>query len=360
MTARPNTPANSPHTYAELRRGVEGVVFAGRAKIEQAWLRTYHDTGRLIHEHLLLNQDRADYGAKVFVRLADDTGISKRVLYECVQLYRYFPIVRSTAQLTRSHYQLLCQVSDQKERNALMSQTMKQEWTVAELTTRVRTFNAASSGQQNDGNDAASDSATDGVELLTAKRGTPGLHLITARGDGLVVDLGFKLYRPLSAEQARRYAKGDIVRLDDNGSVRRDDSATKADLFTYPATIRRVVDGDTLIVAIHVTPEVVLEEKLRLRDLDCPELATPEGKAAKRFVDALLAPGAAVILTTTKPDKYDRYLADVFVPGETGQLKVEGLELRDPTFLNNALLENGHATRKDAWEFSDWDKDLMA
>ena len=23
-------------------------------------------------------------------------------------------------------------------------------------------------------------------------------------------------------------------------------------------------------------------------------------------------------------------------------------------FLNNALLENGHAVRKDAWEFGDW------
>lgn len=201
-----------PRTYAELWRCVENVVFAGRAKIEAAWLRTYHDTGRLVHEHLLLNRDRADYGAKVFTRLADDTGISKRVLYECVQL----------------------------------------------------------------------------------------------------------------------------------------------------------------IVALEIAPGVLLEEKLRLRGLDCPEMNTPEGKAAKRFVDALLPADAAVTLTTTKPDKYDRYLADVFVDAKSGSVlqssaanvpltKAPSAALSPraaPFFLNNALLENAHATRKDAWEFSDWERNL--
>ena len=53
-------------------------------------------------------------------------------------------------------------------------------------------------------------------------------------------------------------------------------------------------------------------------------------------------------VSTTKPDKYDRYLADGFVPVEKGE----------SVFLNSALLENGHAVRKDAWEFGDWEKRL--
>jgi endonuclease YncB( thermonuclease family) len=197
--------------------------------------------------------------------------------------------------------------------------------------------------------------------LLTARHGTPGLHLIANRGDGPVVDLGFKLYRPLSAEQARRFAKGDIVRLDPDGSVRRDDTAAKADLFTYAATVLRVIDGDTLVVAIRVTPGVVLEEKLRLRGLDCPELDTAAGKAAKRFVDGVLAPGAAVVLTTTKPDKYDRYLADVFLSGAPTETRDPKPQTPSPaaavgdTFLNNALLAAGHATVKTSYAPSDWD-----
>lgn len=343
MASRAIAPVAAPRTYAELRRGVEEVVFAGRARIEAAWLRTYHDTGRLIHEHLLLNRDRADHGAKVFVRLSADTGISRRVLYECVQLYRYFPIVRTSAQLTRSHYRLLCQVADRTQRESLLAQTTRHDWPVAELSARVRAANAIAHRDSVNGSDHSPQ--TSAPEILTPKRGTPGLHLIIDRGsDGLAVDLGFKLYRSLSPEQSRRLAKGDIVRLAADGSIHRAGDATKAELFTYTATIRRIIDGDTLVIALQIAPDIWLEEKLRLRGLDCPELSTPEGKAAKRFVEALVPGSREVILSTTKPDKYDRYLADVFIPAAGAEL-----------FLNNSLLEHDHADRKDAWEFSDWE-----
>ena len=85
--------------------------------------------------------------------------------------------------------------------------------------------------------------------------------------------------------------------------------------------------------------------KLRLRGLDCPEIDTPEGIAAKRFTESLLASASTVTIYTTKPDKYDRYLADVFVlSGETDS---------DAVFLSTALLTNGHATRKDYWSLTD-------
>jgi endonuclease YncB( thermonuclease family) len=89
---------------------------------------------------------------------------------------------------------------------------------------------------------------------------------------------------------------------------------------------------------------------LRLRGLDCPEKNTAAGRAAKRFVESLVAVGDGVILSTTKPDKYNRSLADVFVPMK--KLRAESPELRDGPageflFLNNALLQNRHAVRYD-------------
>ena len=85
----------------------------------------------------------------------------------------------------------------------------------------------------------------------------------------------------------------------------------------------------------------------------CPELGTPAGKAAKRFVESLVKRATSVTIVTTKPDKWDRYLSDVFltVPtppggeGGTGEL-----------FLNNLLLENGHARRFDKVALSDWEE----
>jgi endonuclease YncB( thermonuclease family) len=76
---------------------------------------------------------------------------------------------------------------------------------------------------------------------------------------------------------------------------------------------------------------------------------TAAGKAAKRYAEALFANSLQVTIYTTKPDKYDRYLADVFLSGT----KKSGDEER--VFLNNALLRDGHATRKDEYSLADWE-----
>jgi endonuclease YncB( thermonuclease family) len=69
-----------------------------------------------------------------------------------------------------------------------------------------------------------------------------------------------------------------------------------------------------------------------------------------------VAKSVGVVINTTKPDKYDRYLADVFLIGSTDQ-SAEGPTKAD-IFLNHALLEHGHAVRKEAWEFGDWEPGL--
>lgn len=63
MAARELNSDFVPKTYAELRRGVEGSLLMGLQRAEGARLRTYWETGRLIHEHLLQFRDRADYGS---------------------------------------------------------------------------------------------------------------------------------------------------------------------------------------------------------------------------------------------------------------------------------------------------------
>jgi len=45
--------------------------------------------------------------------------------------------------------------------------------------------------------------------------------------------------------------------------------------------------------------------------------------------------GTWVFIKTVKSDKYDRYLGDVFYTDKTGK----------QVYLNNLLLENGHAVR---------------
>lgn len=274
MPARVLTP--TPKTYAQLRDAVIAVVVKGRREIDQAWLETYHETGRLIHEHVLLFRERADYGARTYEKLAADTGVSRRTLQECVQFYRCYPIWRDRAKLGWTHYKLLIQVADARQRKALETEAIKQGWTSPELETHVREINALAI-------ESGATKAAPPVELLTPRRGTPGLHPIVDFGDGPEVDLGFKIYR--APGPSAKLTVKDIVRLDEDG-VRKVSDATKADLFTYTATIRKVVDGDTLDVALAIAPGYTHRLKLRLRGLDCPEISTAAGRAAKAFVSS--------------------------------------------------------------------------
>ena len=138
---------------------------------------------------------------------------------------------------------------------------------------------------------------------------------------------------------------GDIVDVDTDGNITAVDGGKPADLFTYAVNVRRVIDGDTLEIVLAL-PHLTERLKLRLRGLDCPEIKTAEGKTAKRAVEALVRDAKSVTVYTSRADKYDRYLADVFLSMN------DGTEI----FLNNYLLENDLAERKDAWEFADWQK----
>lgn len=340
-------------TFDELLRGVQETFVAGKRRIEDAIVFANWETGRQINEHLLLNAGRAGYAEGVIPRLEKHSGIHARLLYQCAQFHRRFPILHRGSKLGWTHYRLLCQVEDEQQRKRLAAQAQRQAWTAPELETRVRQLNLMAATREaatNDGEVHATASAP--AKLLTARQGTPGLYPVVARAGGtFALDLGFKMFLRLDAAETRRLklAAGDIVSVGDDGELARDGNATKADLFTYGARDVRVVDGDTLAVTIALPPHNEIDKKLRLRGLNCPEFGTDAGKAAKRFVQQLVDAAGSVVLTTTKPDKYDRYLADVFLlPDPTGQIA-------EPLFLNNALLENGHAVRYDGTTPPDWD-----
>lgn len=337
----PGSKLTVPKTYPDLRRRVQEVLIGGQQRIEKAKVRTYWETGRIINEHVLAHKHRANYGAQVFADLERDLKISTRVLYSCAQFARVFPNLNGRSILSWAHYRILCQVETESDRKSLIAETLKHGWTSDQLDERIRRLNAVAwSGAETEGQTAPATPP----RLLIAKRGTPGAHRVVARGERLAVDLGFKLYVALDEEAA--FKAGGFATFDARGRPQAATAANKADLFTYAATVRRVVDGDTLEVDLPLPRGFTHQLKLRLRALDCPELDTPAGKAAKRFTESLIAPAAAIEIVTSKPDKYDRYLADVFIPDGAGGF----------TFLNNELLGSGHAVRKDDWSAADWER----
>lgn len=117
-------------------------------------------------------------------------------------------------------------------------------------------------------------------------------------------------------------------------------------MFTYKAEIKNVVDGDTVDVSIDLGFDSWRVERLRLFGIDTPETSTPLGRAVKKLLaDALT--DKKVTITTYKPDKYGRYLAEVW-------LATNGLIWEDTT-INRQLVKHGlakayfGATKSNLW-----------
>jgi len=115
------------------------------------------------------------------------------------------------------------------------------------------------------------------------------------------------------------------------------------ELFTFKAYCERVIDGDTLIALIDCGFGNYITQRLRLRNIDTPELSAPEGLKAKRFVQRRLNTNPFMIIKSYKTyttDKYDRYLVDVFFLSNEPNPHTVSQQGR---FLNQELLDAGLA-----------------
>jgi micrococcal nuclease len=91
--------------------------------------------------------------------------------------------------------------------------------------------------------------------------------------------------------------------------------------------VKRVIDGDTIVVDVDLGFSTVLHDEIvRLLDIDTPETRTrneeekTRGLAAKAFVQSVLPEGKEVILNTHKDvkGKYGRYLGHVVYRDDEG------------------------------------------
>lgn len=105
-------------------------------------------------------------------------------------------------------------------------------------------------------------------------------------------------------------------------------------MYEYNAKVVRVVDGDTIEVLVDLGFEVHILQTLRLNRIDAYETSlrggTSEeqkllGIAGKEFLKTVLPKDAKVLIKTEKSDKYDRYLAEVFMNEHEHEINVNEL-----------------------------------
>lgn len=324
-------------SYKSLVTRVSNELSALESFVRRRTAQGYWRVGKFIHEHLLEHKERADYGAAFYDHLAEDVGCGKTTLMRATQFYRAYPILAERRELTWEHYRSLVTVRDDRERKKIEQKVISHEWNSTEL----RKYLHARREHAKPDNDGRP------VPPLTFTRGRLDAYRIVAASKAfierspLALDLGFRL-QYLIPGSATRFKEGDHAGLvfGQGGpfGVTKIDVAQE-DIFTYRARVEKVIDGDTLFVSFDFHLDVSINQKLRLRGIDCPELDTEEGRRAKRFVESRLKGREFIIVKTYKDraDKFDRYLADVFyLAGEPDAAVVA----RDGVYLNQEILDH--------------------
>lgn len=325
--------------YTKLRNAVRQTLLLGQQKIEHEKVLTYWKTGKLINDYLKgrpLAESHADYGKAVISRLSSDLGLGELILYRVLRFAQIFPNLSARTSLSWSHYRALAGVPDKKKRLELVDRAERHEWNSRDLEREIKKLGIRWDGSGNGRRKKP-------PELLTPKKGSFYTYRlirsekIHAGKTDLRIDLGFSSYKEASMKSAGNFKAGEIAvsewvagdgyRLVKPAAA---EALQPSQLFTYYAYLERIVDGDTILVQVDLGFGVWTRQYLRLRGIDCPELDTSLGRKAKRFVESELASVPYVVITSSRSDKYDRYLADLWV---------------EETYINQELIDKGLAVR---------------
>jgi len=307
---------------AAFARGEERTADA----VERERVQTYWEVGKLIDEHILLHKERANYGEEVIKRLSTDMAMDRSELYRMVQFARIYPIVVPGRQLSWSHYKALLTITNSKEREKIAHEAEEQNWDRDMLREEIEKLKAKNSQL------VSGDLEEEPLIPIKGKLDTYRIvKAETGKWKGkTVIDLGFSNYfRPDKVT----FKEGDFVHLK-NGKLEPAKGATESDLFMYRASILEITDGDTIWLLVDLGFGFSTKQHVRLRGIDAPEIATRDGQASKEFIELQLKNIPQIIIATSKSDKYDRYLVNIFYESKDRE-----------KFLNNELLSHRFAEK---------------
>ncbi len=299
--------------------------------INQILIQTYWQIGRQI---VVVEQDndlRAEYGEKLIERLSKDLtkrhgeGFSERNIQRMRLFFLAFKIPPTSAELEWSHCYILSSIKDSKKRKFYLKQTIKHDWPVRKLEDVIHKDKVVTESlalpEPAKGRAVPAKSVVK-IPALKAVKGAFFTYEIIEpatfkpKPGCAVVDFGFDCWEEIDLKATPLTIK------------------KKMD-YTYEALIEKVIDGDTLWVHFILADTgrwKLSRQKIRLNGIDAPEMDTQKGQAAKAFVQKALKGCERVVIRTSKSDKYDRYLADLWF-----------IRSGEEKFLNQELLINGLA-----------------
>jgi endonuclease YncB( thermonuclease family) len=309
----------------------EGILRA-RESVMAERVRTYWEIGGYLQKHL--DATGISYGDQTVQQLSVEVKVSHQVLYDSLNFRRLFPKFPAQGILTWSHYRRLLSVQDAALQERLFADATEGNWSLRELDKQIQ---EAKSIQ---GTPIAEASK---AKELQAKRGEPYLYRTVEKHGRLALDLGFRDSHPLPVS-TNNLLPGVVVRSRPDslcaGQYRIEATGQRTRLYAYPAKAEKIIDGDTLWATMDLGFGLWADRKLCLRGIETPELKTPGGTPARDYLVKTLQESSTFVVTTTKVDLYDRYLADLYVlPGESDPVVIA----KEGRYVNRELVEQGLA-----------------
>ncbi len=331
----------------EIEEGKERAINA----MEQEKRQIYWNIGKHIKDHLLQNEDRAEYGDSLIIQLAGELKLSKTLLYDSVHLYEEYPnIFHSSGKLTWTHFRVLIHVPEKQARQEFEAKIVEESLSVSELKKLLQNEKKPQKEpeepqiEEPENQEEIASEEQIQKPVLNTKRGQPYVYRIQKVQEKAMVDLGFMTYveSPYQEVKTGRPLKENIVQVEKNQQEYQFTNMDKgvAPHYTYKAYVIEVIDGDTIWVNIDLGFSTWTKQKLRLRGINAKEIESTQGQQAKEYIEARLNQCKFIAVKTYWRDKFSRYLADLFyIKRETDIYKVaEGGE-----FLNQELLDKGLA-----------------
>jgi endonuclease YncB( thermonuclease family) len=288
--------------------------------------------GQHIHKYLLANKAKAEYGEAVIQQVAQALEIGYRTLYWAMNFYERFPTMPDPRpRLTWTHFRILLSVKDETVRQALENRVLTEALNTRELLELAKKANQSLLGD-------------DYIKQLVVKRGCPNVYRIKTNkyedAEMQCIDLGFRISLDTAFFSLPEYPEGTIIKVESKKGKPVFTELTEDDshlLYTYPGSVKEIIDGDTVWVNFHLGFNTYIDQKIRLRGINASGIETESGEKAKAFISKKLGACKIIVVKTHYRDKYDRYLGDLFYdPKSTDMFQLA----ESGNYLNQELLDN--------------------
>lgn len=298
------------------------------------------EIGHRIVEEEQQGKKRAGYGQHLLESLSEELTQQYGRGYSAnsLQRMRKFSILYRKKeiehQLNWSMYRVLIGVGDSKKRKQLQHDAIRLKLSRDQLHERAKKIKTG-----------IPDNDEERYALLKRPAGELWIYKTRAVKVGTRteynLDLGFKVWlskdqagliRPVDKQLMQSHKTGKGFKLETY-------RGQKTNCYLYKANLDHVIDGDTLVANIDAGFGIQIQQIIRMRHVNAPELRQQSGQAARDYLKRKIKGSKCLLIKTRSRDKFDRYVSDIFLwDGRTSTEKT----LKEGDYLNQIMLDSGH------------------